>query len=224
METIKLDIDQHQIYVEKVGTGTPILLINGLGGNPKNLEKLRENLGNYQIITYDPPGVGKSSDLSWPIRISSHAKIASKVLDSLNIKTSVIFGVSWGGAVAQEMAFQNPSLVSHLVLVSTTPGPFLIVKPSVLSNRYIKMITSPKSEWMQIAAIFGWTSLNYLGKIQQPTLIVSGTGDDLVLPYNSRLLNWIIPNSELKLIEDNHWLVINNSDTLASMIHDFLNN
>lgn len=187
-DQFNLDIAGHSIHVEISGKGEPILLINGLGGDPKNLENIKSNLSDKQVIIYDPPGIGKSSDISWPLRISGHARIAAEVIKSLNINAVNAFGVSWGGAVVQELAYSAPDLVKKLILVSTMPGPILWTSPSTLVNRYVKMIIGSKADWMQIAAIAGWTSLPFLKKIQHSTLIISGTDDDLVLPYNAKLL------------------------------------
>ena len=224
MEKIFLDINGHSVYVEATGRGAPILLMNGLGGDPKILEKLRDNLPNNRVITFDPPGVGRSSDIKWPLKISNHAKVAASVLKELNLTNVTAFGVSWGGTVAQELAYQSPDLVSNLILVSTMPGPLLITKPSVLLNRYIKTMFGSKAEWMQVAAIFGWTSIGYLQNVSQPTLIVSGGEDDLVLPYNARLLHLLMPNAKLELFDDaDHWLVVTKAEALASLMQDFIN-
>jgi len=218
-----ITIENHSIYVETSGQGKPILMINGLGGDPKVLENIRRNLLDYQIITYDPPGVGKSSDIFWPLKMKDHAIIAHSVLETFGIERATIFGVSWGGAVAQEIAVNHPEVIHKLILVSTMPGPFLITSPSVLFNRYIKTLTGTKTEWLQIGSLLSWSSLFKLGNINSPTLILNGTDDSLVLPYNAYLLNLLIPNSTLKLIEDqDHWLVVNGADEISSMINNFI--
>lgn len=223
IESTTLDIDGHTIHVEMSGSGKPLMLINGLGGDPNNFGRLRASLSGFKIIVYDPPGIGRSSDVSCPIRIPDHAKIAGHILKQLGIESACILGVSWGGAVAQELARQESDLVSKLILVSTTPGPILLVSPKVLLERSIKLAVGTKAEWMQTLGIVGWTSLCYLPTIQQQTLVVSGSSDSLVLPYNARLLHRMIPNSELRLMEnEGHWLIVNKAETLARMIEEFI--
>lgn len=223
IESTTLDINGHTIHVEMSGSGKPLMLINGLGGDPNNFGRLRASLDGFRTIIYDPPGVGRSSDVSCPIRIPCHARIAGEVLKQLGIESASVLGVSWGGAVAQELARQEADLVSKLVLVSTTPGPMLLVSPRVLLERSVKLAVGTKAEWMQTLGILGWTSLCYLPTIQQSTLVVSGSSDSLVLPYNARLLHTMLPNSELRLIEnEGHWLIVNRAETLARMIKDFI--
>jgi pimeloyl-ACP methyl ester carboxylesterase len=54
------------------------------------------------------------------------AGFGTAVLDELGIQSAHVLGASFGGAVAQQMAFSHPSRVRRLVLVSTSFGGFAV--------------------------------------------------------------------------------------------------
>jgi len=74
----------------------------------------------------------------------------------------------------------------------------------------------------QQAAITGWTSLLWLHNIKQPTLLLGGLDDPLIHVMNIRVLNMLIPNSELHLIQDGHLFLITSIDDVLPIIVEFL--
>ena len=52
----------------------------------------------------------------------SLAQMGTAVLDAFGIESAHVLGASFGGAVAQQMAFSHPRRVRRLVLVSTSFG------------------------------------------------------------------------------------------------------
>jgi poly(3-hydroxyalkanoate) depolymerase len=75
---------------------------------------------------------------------------------------------------------------------------------------------------LQLLAMTGWTSVPWLWRINQPTLIVAGTDDPLIPVANARLLVHLIPNATLKLIDDGHLFIVTDPEAIALMIEDFL--
>lgn len=53
-------------------------------------------------------------------------------------------------------------------------------------------------------AIFGWSSIPFLGAIRVPTLVVCGARDRVVPPANSRLLARRIPSADLVMLSAAH--------------------
>lgn len=72
MKTHKLTINDLQLNVSIRGQGSPLLLLNGLGGLIRTVDPLREELADYRTITLDVPGVGKSQTPRWPMRQPRH--------------------------------------------------------------------------------------------------------------------------------------------------------
>lgn len=130
MPSRMMTVKDLQVNISIAGQGPPLLLLNGLGGLIKTFDALRNELGDYTTITLDVPGVGKSQMPRWPMRLPSHADLIADMLKQLGIDHVDVFGVSWGGALAQEMALRHPIMVRRLILAATSAGPVLLVKPA----------------------------------------------------------------------------------------------
>jgi poly(3-hydroxyalkanoate) depolymerase len=117
-----LDIGGHRVRVsDSGGTGTPLLLVNGIGANLEMWAPLRRRLSRRSVAV-DLPGTGGSSTPFFPMTIPADALLLLQVLDALGIETVDVLGFSFGGAVAQELARRAPARVRRLVLASTSCG------------------------------------------------------------------------------------------------------
>jgi poly(3-hydroxyalkanoate) depolymerase len=89
------------------------------------------------------------------------------------------------------------------------------------SNK-IKTQQSSRGYLYQLAAIVGWTSIHWLHKLTQPTLIISGTDDPLVPIVNAHILNARIPDSRLLKVDCGHLLLLTKTEEVAPKIVQFL--
>jgi poly(3-hydroxyalkanoate) depolymerase len=117
-----VDVGRHRLRVDITGSGPPLLLVMGLGGNLEMWQPLRDALPNRELITFDSPGTGGSSTPSLPLSIPHHAAVAARLLRTLGYGNVDVLGVSWGGVVAQTLAITKPARVRRLVLASTVAG------------------------------------------------------------------------------------------------------
>ncbi len=117
-------VDGHLVRVSVRGEGRPLLLIMGLGGNIEMWEPLERALNRrgIQTIAYDASGTGESPPRLIPLGMHGLARQAGHILDALGLPDTDVLGVSFGGAVAQELTLTNPHRVRRLVLASTTCG------------------------------------------------------------------------------------------------------
>ena len=117
-------VDGHLLRVAVRGQGPPILLIMGLGGNIEMWAPLEAQLNRrgFQTIAYDASGTGDSPARLLPLRAHGLARQAAHLLDTLGHPGAHVLGVSFGGAVAQELAVRNPHRVRNLILASTMCG------------------------------------------------------------------------------------------------------
>ncbi len=75
----------------------------------------------------------------------------------------------------------------------------------------------------QLMAMMGWTSAPFLPFMKTETLIMMG-GDDQIVPVaNGKFLNFLIPNSELMVIEDGgHLFLLSHVEKSIAAIRQFL--
>lgn len=112
-----------KIWISQRGDGPPLLLLMGIGGNTSMWRPAARRLAGFSTIAFDMPGTGRSPlACALPSGMSSLADLAAGVLDSLGIEQAHVLGYSFGGAVAQELAYRHPRRVDRLVLVATTFG------------------------------------------------------------------------------------------------------
>ena len=90
----------------------PLLILNGLGANIELVQPFVDALAGPAVITFDVPGVGGSPTPPSPYRPTGIARLAAGLLDHLGHAEADVLGVSWGGAIAQQFAFQYPIALS----------------------------------------------------------------------------------------------------------------
>ena len=94
-----------------------------------------------------------------------------------------------------------------------------------LTNKLIRKIR-PNSIWgyvLQLSALSRWTSLPWLKKIKQPTLIMAGDDDPIVPFANAKILASKIPNATLKVVEGGgHLFLMAQPERAIPEIENFL--
>ncbi len=102
---------------------TPLLLFNGIGASLELLAPFLDAVGpQIPSLRFDPPGIGGSPAPTWPYRFSGLARMANELCDRTGFGEVDVFGLSWGGAVAQEFTHRYPKRVRRLVLAATSTG------------------------------------------------------------------------------------------------------
>jgi pimeloyl-ACP methyl ester carboxylesterase len=110
----------------RFGHGSPILLITGYRATMANWNAyfLGALAKDHEVVIFDNRGIGKSSATDAGYSIKDLAGDAATLIKSLKLQDTTVVGWSMGGMIAQELALNEPSLVSRLVLMSTMPpGP-----------------------------------------------------------------------------------------------------
>jgi poly(3-hydroxyoctanoate) depolymerase len=124
VKDVQLNIRGLRIHAQVCGEGEPLLLYSGIWGEVRLWERLIPHLPGFRTIAFDPPGIGRSQMPSVPLSMWALSHFGTAVLDEFGIDSAHVLGASFGGAVAQQMAFSHPSRVRRLVLVSTSFGGF----------------------------------------------------------------------------------------------------
>src|SRR5688572_25581981 len=107
---VMVDGQQMRVAIRPgAGRGTPLLVCNGLGANLELLEPLAGTLGGIESILFDVPGIGGSSMPARPYRFKGLARLVERMLQELGYAGHFdVLGVSWGGALAQQIARTFP--------------------------------------------------------------------------------------------------------------------
>jgi poly(3-hydroxyalkanoate) depolymerase len=116
----------------------PLLIFNGIGANIELVQPFLDAFQGPEVVIFDMPGVGGSPAPRLPYRPSTLARLTASLLDQLGHDQVDVLGVSWGGAPAQQFAFQHAARCRRLVLAATSPGHLMV--PGRL-NVLLKMAT-----------------------------------------------------------------------------------
>ena len=104
----------------------PLLFFNGIGANIEAMSPLADWFADRDLVTFDMPGVGQSPSPIVPYTAYSMAWRTTRVLDKLGYDKVDVMGVSWGGGLAQQFAFQHAGRTGRLVLAATSAGLFMV--------------------------------------------------------------------------------------------------
>ncbi len=123
------DIRVHIRAGERSGApgNVPLLMCGGIGASLEVLGPLVNAIDpSIEILRFDVPGIGGSPSSALPYGFPQLAVLVGGLLDELGYPKVDVLGYSWGGALAQQLALQNPGRFRRLVLVSTSTGIFAV--------------------------------------------------------------------------------------------------
>ena len=207
----------------------PLILLEGMGGDipgwRRNIPVLAREL---RVIAYDFRGNGDSDEPTGPVTMATFVEDTIALLDSLGIVRAHVYGQSFGGMVAQEIALSRPERVRTLILGCTHVGPrhALRAKDSKVPkgapwramyspdfpDRHPEHVAEdlriggeqpkhPEGGRRQWEAMQAFDSYERLPGLRIPTLIVHGAEDQAIPAENARVLAERIPRAELVLLE-----------------------
>ena len=129
-----------RLRVQELGSGEPVLFVNGTGGPGAYFAPLLRELHGLRCLVLDRPGWG----LSTPVDFSRRpyrtvvAELLGETLDALGIDRARLVGGSIGSLWALRLAQAHPSRVDRLVLLGGGPLTAEIPVP-----RFIRLLRSP---------------------------------------------------------------------------------
>ncbi|UUZ60300.1 alpha/beta fold hydrolase [Nocardioides sp. B-3] len=110
------------VSVDVIGAGDPVVLLHGIGGHAGSCGPLAGQLAahGFRTLSWDAPGYGASDDRDFGAL--DHATEVVAILEELATGRVHLFGTSWGGVIATQIAAARPDLVRTLVLADSTRG------------------------------------------------------------------------------------------------------
>ena len=215
-----------KLFVREQGEGHPLVLINGIGGNSEMWGSAERILAaSSRTIVFDSPGTGRSETPLLPRSIPALARVIGALLDELGHERVDLLGFSFGGAVAQQLAKDAPDRIRRLALVSTFCGWGATAGDPGALGRLVadgRNVQNPLGSTYQLMALAGWSSLSWLSQVLAPTLVVAGTGDELVPASNAEQLARHLPNSSLHVLPGaEHLYMFDPAGAGARLLADF---
>jgi len=108
-----------ELAYTRQGTGDPVVLVAGLGGEGKGWGSQIESFAqDFDTIVPDHPGTGASGHTE-SYTLEHHARALADLITGLGTGPAHIVGSSTGGAIAQIMALDHPATVCSISLVSS---------------------------------------------------------------------------------------------------------
>lgn len=240
----------YQVRGMKPGA-TPLLLIQGLALDHHGWDSAIDDFDDRPVIVFDHRGTGSSDD-HFPERWSTadFARDAVAVLDAAGVSRAMVYGHSMGGRIAQWLGASHTRRVAALVLGATTVGDVShISRPQHASEalnsgnvgaltslfyreawlashpdeakRALPAPSSPRAMSSHLSAV-ALHDGPQPREIPLPTLILHGADDELTVVANAHLLAEQIPNSDLRVFQDERHVYWVTSPTPHSIVRRFL--
>lgn len=127
------------INYHRTGTGTPLVLIHGIGATWQCWKPVISRLAeHHDVIAVDLPGFGESVDLQLPEPSLDHmAQSILDLLDHLGIDQFHVSGNSMGGAVSIALLGSGRVLsYNGISSAGMTYGPFIHITKALLKSTY----------------------------------------------------------------------------------------
>jgi len=133
-------------YLESNTRGTPLLLLNGLGGS---LESWTNNIGflssKFRIISLDLPGFDLSDKPKISYSINFYVDFLEKFIKRIRLSHFFMMGSSLGGHIGVEFAIQNSKNVDKLILISPAGSLPKTFKGTKELRKYIRILNAKSS-------------------------------------------------------------------------------
>ncbi len=244
--------DQQVFY--NVQEGLPerptLVLVHGAGGRHIDWPNKVRFLPNTTVYALDLPGHAQS-DKPGRDTIDAYADDIETFIQALGLDNVVIVGHSMGGAIGQTLALRGTPQVTGLVLVGTSAR--LRVGAAILDNilpdfrKALKIIfkyawsaqarpvqvglakrlmaeNGPEVVHGDFTACNNFDVRDRLGEIKVPTLVISGSEDQMTPAKFGQALAAGIPDAGyVEIFRTGHFLMQEEPDLVAIEIEKFVN-
>ncbi len=112
-------VPRARLFYRTMGRGTPVLFLHGGPGLPHGylLPWMEPLARSHRLIFFDQRGVGRSEKPEdGDYRVATMARDVESVRRSLRLGKVHLFGFSWGGALALEVAIRYPESLRSLTV------------------------------------------------------------------------------------------------------------
>ncbi|HUP22447.1 MAG TPA: alpha/beta fold hydrolase [Thermoanaerobaculia bacterium] len=216
----------------------PVLLLHGSPGSADDFRTLGPALArDRRVIAPDLPGFGASERAVPDYSVLAHAGYALQLLEKLDIERCHVLGFSMGGGVALELWGLAPERVASLTMLSAIGVEELELFGDQQVNHWVHglqlglvralLAGSPHFGALDDFPLGREYARNFydtdqsrlralLERFEPPLLLVHGERDFLVPQEAALEHHRIVPQSELALLQDDHFMVFRDGAELAT--------
>lgn len=184
----KVRVNGIELHYVEAGSGDPVLLIMGFGGDHLawgfQVPALAER---YRVISFDNRGSGQSSVPDEPYATPMMADDAAGLLETLRIERAHVIGASMGGMIAQELALRHPARVRSLQLHCTYARPDRYMLALMDAWRMVRAKATPE-EWLRTVALWLFAPRTYA---QRPDFVEAVIQTGLANPHPFTLTGFL---------------------------------
>lgn len=122
-----VDLDGPVHYLDFGGSGSPLLLVHGLGGNALNWLAVGPDLAeSHHVLALDLAGFGQTPLFGRSATVTANAGLVHAFIERVVAEPVGLVGNSMGGYISVLEAADHPASVSSLVLVDAAiPGSYI---------------------------------------------------------------------------------------------------
>lgn len=149
----KIDVDGIAIHVRQWGTGTPLVMVHGLGGDSCLWrEQIAAFSVSHRMVAIDLRGFGESDKPPQKdgYDIDSLTRDVASVVDQLGLQQCHFLGTSMGGFIGLTLALSRPELCRSLVLCHTAAH--MGIPVDILRTRLNALAQTSMQEYAQLVA------------------------------------------------------------------------
>ena len=223
------DISLH--FVEQ-GGGKPLILLHGNGEDGNYFKHQIDRFSsNYRVISIDTRGHGQSPRGEKPFTIVQFAEDLHDFMDEKGIAKAILLGFSDGGNIALTFALKYPERVERMIVDGANLFPRgvkpLYQWPIEIGYRIAKLFAKKSEKAKQNAEMLG-LMVNEphidpveLARLTMPVLVVAGT-KDMIKESHTRLIHNSLPNTQLVILEGDHFVANKNAEAFNKAVEEFL--
>jgi pimeloyl-ACP methyl ester carboxylesterase len=137
-----VEVDGLRVAYTRAGHGQPLILLHGYVGDGATTwrPQLDALSDEFTVVAWDAPGAGRSSDPPETFGMIGYADCLAGFIDGLGLEHPHVVGLSFGGALAIELARRHPTVPATLVLASAYAGWGGSLSPEAAAQRLVQAI------------------------------------------------------------------------------------